>query len=319
MRKFNVTPKWTSEDKETEIDSVRISPDNQTIGCSLSNGQVVLKSFQTGRTSFTITHSKDGFAVTSIRFNPVLPKTFMTISSDGFIKEWNSKTPKNSWTFQEEGNELYALDIHRGGVIFATAGSDSIVRVYDGKTKQLKHEYARAKYDMSSPSGHSDRVYCVHFTQGDQNIFASGGWDNTVQLWDLRTTTASMVLPGPHVCGDSIDTYGNLLIAGSWRTHEQLQMFDLRTGKMINSARWALLGDDRQCQIYTTRFLLDGKFFVAGGSGTNQAKLYSTDSFSSVGSAINFMSGCFCCAPSKDGKSIVFGTANGTTQLHDIN
>ena len=136
MKRLNTSSKWTSKEKDTEIMSVRISPDGQTVGCSLSNGNILLKSFQTGRTSFSILHSKEKFPVSTIRFNPILPKTFLTASTDGEIKEWNSLKPKNSWTTKEEGNETYALDIHRGGVIFATGGSDQIVRVYDGKTKK---------------------------------------------------------------------------------------------------------------------------------------------------------------------------------------
>ena len=317
MKKLNITPKWSTVEAETEIVSVRFAPDGQTVGCSLSNGQILLKSLQTGRTSFAITHSPEKFSVSSIRFNPVLPKSFLSISSDGIIKEWNSKTPKNTWTHKEEGNDLYALDIHKAGAIFATAGTDKTVRIYDGKTKKLRTEYARAKYDMTSPSGHSDRIYCVHFTQNDANVLASGGWDNTIQLWDLRQPSAVMVLPGPHICGDAIDTCDNLLIAGSWRTHEQLQLFDLRTGKMLKSTRWAMMSDDRQTQVYTARFI-NSSSFIAGGSGTNQAKLFSVDSFSSVGSSILFTGGVYSCDVSKDGKKVCFGASNGAVQLHDI-
>ena len=318
MKKLNITPKWTSEDKGTEIDSVAISFDGQTVACSLSNGQIQLKSLQTGRTSFSITHSKEGFAVTNIKYNPYLPKTFMSISSNGIIKEWNSTTPKNSWTFKEEENQLYALDIHSKGELFATGGSDAKVRLYNGREKKIIQTFARAKYDIYSPSGHSDRIYCVKFHPQDPNILLSGGWDNTIQCWDLRTSTASQVFQGPHSCGDSIDVYQNTVIAGSWRTHDQLQMFDLRTGKMEKCVRWALLGDDRQCQIYTTKFLPDGKHFIAAGTQTNQGRIYSVESFSFIGSSINFIGGCYCCSISKDGKRVVFGTSQGTTQMHEI-
>ncbi|EAY01840.1 hypothetical protein TVAG_002950 [Trichomonas vaginalis G3] len=318
MKRLNISPQWVEKETNTEVFSVRYSPDGQSIAATLSNGHVLLKSIATGRTSFNIVHSNKGFSVPSIRFNPVLPKTFITISSDGVIKEWNSRSPKNIWTYTEEGNQLYALDIHKAGQIFATAGSDSVVRVYDDKTKQCIHSYARAKYDFTSPSGHSDRAYCVHFVNSDPNLLASGGWDNTIQIWDLRQTNSVMVLPGPHICGDAIDTNKNYLLAGSWRTHDQLQLFDFRTGKCLKQTRWSTMSDDNQAQLYTVKFFQDGSHFVAGGTETNQAKVYNTEQFNSVGSSITFPGGVYSSAISKDNKTVVFGLSCGYVQLHNV-
>ena len=40
--------------------------------------------------------------------------------------------------------------------------------------------------------------------------------------------SAVSVIPGPHICGDSIDVVGNLLLAGSYRNKKNLLLFDLR-------------------------------------------------------------------------------------------
>lgn len=34
--------------------------------------------------------------------------------------------------------------------------------------------------------GHSNRVFSVKFDKDDENLLVSGGWDNTIQIWDLR-------------------------------------------------------------------------------------------------------------------------------------
>lgn len=318
MKRLNISPQWTEKEANAEVFSVRVSPDSQNVAATLSNGRIMLKSISTGRTAFNILHSAKNFAVTSIRFNPVLPKTFISISSDGLIKEWNSKSPKTIWSFTENENQLYALDIHKNGQIFATAGSDATVRIYDDKTKQCTHSFARAKFDFTSPSGHSDRIYCVHFLNHDANLLASGGWDNTVQIWDLRQQNSVLVIPNPHICGDSIDSTKNYLLAGSWRTHDQLQLFDIRTGKCLKQTRWSTLSDDNQAQIYTVKFLPDGSHFIAGGSETNQAKIYSTEQFTSVGSSITFPGGVYSSTITKDGKSVIFGLSNGQIQMHNI-
>ena len=34
--------------------------------------------------------------------------------------------------------------------------------------------------------GHSNRVFGVHWANFDENVLLTGGWDRTVQMWDLR-------------------------------------------------------------------------------------------------------------------------------------
>ena len=67
--------------------------------------------------------------------------------------------------------------------------------------------------------GHSNRVFCVKFDPVNQNMLASGGWDNTVQLYDIRKKGPITSIYGPHVCGDSIDFKddGNTMLTGSYR------------------------------------------------------------------------------------------------------
>jgi WD40 repeat protein len=39
-------------------------------------------------------------------------------------------------------------------------------------------------------------------------MILTGGWDNTVQFWDLRVGAAVRSFYGPHICGDSLDICG---------------------------------------------------------------------------------------------------------------
>ena len=63
----------------------------------------------------------------------------------------------------------------------------------------------------------------------------SGGWDDTVQVWDDRIANSQRFIYGPHVCGSSldIDTKYNHLLAGSWRKSSSLQIWDLRNYELI--------------------------------------------------------------------------------------
>jgi len=42
---------------------------------------------------------------------------------------------------------------------------------------------------------------------------------------------------GPHICGESLDIDANtmLMVAASWRKHQNLQVFDFGTGKEVKS------------------------------------------------------------------------------------
>ena len=316
MFKIDITPKWHERTTAIGVDCVRISSNNSMVACAMSDGTINLRSFATGRISYSLPHSDEGFAVTALRFNPKYQNDFVSISSDGIIKGWARKVPENVWTLREEENELYALDIHQNGVMMATAGTDAKVRLYNIESQSVTSVLARKKFDMTTTQGHSDRIYALRFHPDDANLLLSGGWDNTVQIWDVRTGESVGCLPGPHVCGDAIDVTGDTVIAGSWRTHDQLQMFDMRKQELVKSMRWSLAGDDKQCQIYVVRFLPGGKKFLAGGSLVNQLKAFSCETFSSIGSPLTFISGVYT-ADAND-HAIIAGTSDGEIAMHSM-
>ncbi len=89
-------------------------------------------------------------------------------------------------------------------------------------------------------SGHSNRIFSVKFKADDPNLVLSGGWDNTVQIWDLRTGHSVRSIYGPHICGDALDVnaQGHIL-TGSWRPERALQVWDLGSGRPMRDIFWA--------------------------------------------------------------------------------
>lgn len=41
-----------------------------------------------------------------------------------------------------------------------------------------------------STNGHSSRVYCVKYHPNQPNQLISGGWDDTLQIWDDRVSVS---------------------------------------------------------------------------------------------------------------------------------
>lgn len=58
----------------------------------------------------------------------------------------------------------------------ATAGKDTIIRVYDEFTKSLSLKFSQ----QGDHPGHSNRVFSVKFNPYNPNMLVSGGWDNTL-------------------------------------------------------------------------------------------------------------------------------------------
>jgi len=57
--------------------------------------------------------------------------------------------------------------------------------------------------------GHKSRVYCACFNPKSMHELISGGWDDTIQFWDVRQAHSIRYIAGVHTCGDSLDISRN--------------------------------------------------------------------------------------------------------------
>lgn len=89
---------------------------------------------------------------------------------------------------------------------FAAGGKDGIMRVYDEEKQELIGEMK--SHDKDLP-GHTNRIYSVKWSKSDPNMFVSGGWDSTLQIYDLRLKAPVSKISGPYLCGDGLDVFGN--------------------------------------------------------------------------------------------------------------
>lgn len=318
MLNIDQTPRWSIKEENAEVFHVQISHDSNFVASGLSNGLISLRSATTGRLSYTLQQSELQFPVTSIRFNPKDPKFFIASSADGVIKEWTTKNSISKWSMQEPDNQIYCLDFQSAGSLFASAGRDAHVRVYDNESKKQVLDLARNEFDLETTRGHCNRIYSLKFHPEDPAVLLSGGWDDTLQVWDLRNSAPTRAIFGPHVCGDSIDINGNYILACSWRSDEQIQIFDIRTYTPVTTIKWTQSVDDAQCLIYTAKFHPNGQHFLAGGSGVNQLRLFSVDKEKSIGTPLNLNSSIFSlCMPTNASLAIV-GTGDGTIVAHPL-
>ena len=159
--------------------------------------------------------------------------------------------------------------------MFATAGKDRVVRIYDEHTRELTQEMGKDR--LLGDAGHGNRVFSLKFVPTDENLLVTGGWDNTIQIWDSRTGGNIRSIFGPHICGDSVDvSKDGILLTGSYRPRDPLELWDLHKGTKLETLRFSRATEGPGTSIYSAAFSREPEqsLIVAGGSGENCAKVF---------------------------------------------
>ena len=124
---------------------------------------------------------------------------------------------------------------------------------------------------------------------------------------------------GPFVSGDSIDCFDDLIVAGSNRNKEVVQMFSLSKRALINNIDWESSSrkDVEAGYVYATRFSKpDPHFIIAGGGGKNEIKVFENNVDGSASMRIithvsEIESPVLSLDTSKTGDNFAFGCQNG--------
>jgi len=278
-----LSSRLTITDNPSEVFIVKFSPDGKLIAAGCGDGAVRVYNATNGRLSYSLNvgrASGEGLPMTSLRFRPptAASKTknvLLAVNADGSAQHWHVTSGKCLHTIKDPANQLYCVDYRRDGAMFATAGKDKTVRLYDEATKSQVSAMSGGVSNVTA--GHSNRVFALKFNPRDPNMMLSAGWDNTVQVWDVRAGHAVRCIFGPFVAGEGLDLDGDTVLTGSHRVEHPLEMWDLGTGKLLERVEWnqsALRGET--CMLYTAKFSNDPGMSLIGAGGTtaNQAKVF---------------------------------------------
>jgi WD40 repeat protein len=152
------------------------------------------------------------------------------------------------------------------------------------------------------------------FYSVEPHLIVTGGWDNTVQIFDARLGYSIRSLHGPHICGEALEfePTGRYFVTGSYVKEKPLEVrcastlpihvdsWDLcfcteETDGILSPSSLLQLWDFRKmsaatersfdfsasegreaCPLYTAGVSRNGKFCYAGGggAGSNELRLF---------------------------------------------
>lgn len=209
---------------------------------------------------------------------------------------------------------MFAVEYRKDAKYFATAGKDACVRIYDEETNSLEATL-RGGNNLTT-AGHANRIFSVIWAPFDENVLLSGGWDNTVQIWDRRQKHAVRRIFGPHICGDALDVdYRKRVLTGSWRQDNQIQLWDFDSGRLIETIPLPKSPTDQStCSVYSARFCDRERpgMIIYGGSGSNEARILDTESHKELGAITGLEKPIFASSITSDLTQVAFAGSNGS-------
>jgi len=317
---------------ENEIFCVRFSPDSQYLAAAFGDGSIGIYNTTTGRRGFSLcSKSEEALPATQLRWRPAacVSKTknvLVSVTAEGLVHHWHITSHKLLHEVDEPGNQLFCVDYVYDGSLFGTAGKNREVRIYDEATKRLSQVMTGG--DSVHTPGHSNRVFSLKWHPTDRNVIVTGGWDSTIQFWDLRKGCAVKSIFGPHICGDAVDITmdGSTVLTGSWRVQKQLQLWDTGTAKLMNNISWRNtstvtgISQSEPCMIYAAQFSKEpkGDTIIAGGSGSNEAKLFDRNKNYQVFSTIPAPRACYTVDISPDGTMIAVSGGDACVRIMNL-
>ncbi|EGR27317.1 WD repeat protein [Ichthyophthirius multifiliis] len=304
---ITIENKYVLGNANTKIFSVKFDHEDKYVACACENGEIRIFNTKSGKLSYTFFSSRPNIPFSYVRWRPQgqsqkTRNVFVSLSSEGEIQHFHLASGKllSLKKVDSFDPQLYCMDYNINATNFAVCGSEPIIRVYDEETRE---QILKLGGDQMSTSGHSSRVFCIKYDKEDYNILYTGGWDFRVVIWDVREKKALQKgIYGPLICGDGIDLNGNYILTSSWTETNQLQIWDRRTYKLVSDIDWDVtLKSNAPVFLYAGQFSKDegGTFILAGGSNTNEVKLFDRDNQNKA----------FCCITefSKEVDTVDFG------------
>lgn len=316
----SVTQVMTLGQQDTEVFSVRWNPEDSHIAAAMGDGTVRLFSASDGSfiRSLNCRLTAEAMPVTGIRWRPAnsMTKTknvLVSITCDGVIMHWHATSGKELHRIILPNNQCLAIDYSLDGSHFAVGCKDMCVKVYDESTKSMVCELSQG---LGERLGHSNRIFSVKWL--DESTLASAGWDNNLLVWDLRTRNVVKGFYGPHVCGDTLDVRGGVLVTASYNSTDQVELWDLASEQRVRGI--TLKHTDHVCLAYAAQFSKfdGGQTLAVGGSGGDECYFFHSNTMEPFAVLTNIPRAVFSLDHAHSDGRVAIGCGDGTIRVVQI-
>ena len=237
---------YNLKESQEHVYGVSFSPDGKFIGACLGAG--VVRMLQSDPIDSVQRHKQrppfDEVPTTMVKFAPKMQDNnkeymFATVSSGGavFCWLWDGRSMFDCvFRCPEEKNDTQCVDFSFDNKYLATAGSDHIIRVYDIANKTMSATLSKGVDDHGhARSAHVNRIFSTRFVSATTMV--SAGWENPIQVWDLRTGRSERQVLGTQPGCDCLEPLpdGSRFLCSSNRNYDQLQVFDYVNAREIES------------------------------------------------------------------------------------
>ncbi|XP_042474870.1 protein SLOW WALKER 1 [Macadamia integrifolia] len=171
------------------------------------------------------------YSITSIDFSPEPPHDFAATFSAS-VTLYSSQTLEPKFKISSFTDVAYSATFRSDGKLLAAGGESGIVQVFDAKSKSNLHRKLRGhtrpvrlvryprfdklhlfsgsddslvKYwdiasetELLSLQGHKDYVRSGFASPASSDMFATGSYDHTVKVWDVRVSSLNSVMEVNH-------------------------------------------------------------------------------------------------------------------------
>eukprot|EP00996_Jenningsia_fusiforme_P000460 NODE_1403_length_1550_cov_29.995336_g1264_i0.p1 GENE.NODE_1403_length_1550_cov_29.995336_g1264_i0~~NODE_1403_length_1550_cov_29.995336_g1264_i0.p1 ORF type:complete len:355 (-),score=46.48 NODE_1403_length_1550_cov_29.995336_g1264_i0:415-1479(-) len=229
--------------------------------------------------------------------------------ADGHVCLWNVGTGKCVTTVQKADSSdngalgVLAVEFSCDGSSFFTGGVSRCISVYNTETRQVSLQLG------DQLTGPANRVFALRASPEEPNLLASGGWDSCIRIWDTRSGLMVRSLFGPFISGESLDMCGGIVVSGSARHTDQIQLWDVSTGKKMDQITIPG-GPEDVPAIYCCQLSPGGRYIAAGGSWASHAWVFDARTGSVLGT-LKHEKALYSTAFTQDSREVVFTGADG--------
>lgn len=204
-------------------------------------------------------------------------KQFLVGDTDGNIYELEYQKSENDIItlskIQDPTEQILALEHSNQLGITLYAGKSMRITILNDLNKKIIKSFEPGD---AYAIGHTNRIFAIKFSDLIPNSFISAGWDGTLFMWDVRVNKPVNSIFGPVVSGDSLDIHENMILAGSYRDKDSLELYDIRNYKKICNVDWSLSTNQynyvSSCKFNKNKD--EGEFIIAGSCLSNQVGIF---------------------------------------------